>query len=113
MLGWVALYHLADSVQAVCAFLLRCYRITIAPLVVYSVLLWGAGLYGGYVLAYQGLEGMQGVGGFALNLPASQTPTSFWLAGTLALVCVAACFMALLWRAVRASQSGSRRKFRP
>ena len=113
MLGWVALYHLADSVQAVCAFLLRCYRITVAPLVVYSVLLWGAGLYGGYVLAYQGLEGMQGVSGFALNLPASQTPTSFWLAGTLALMCVAACFMALLWRAVRARQSRSRRRFRP
>jgi multidrug resistance protein, MATE family len=29
-LGWVALYHLADAVQAVCAYLLRCYRITIA-----------------------------------------------------------------------------------
>ena len=110
LLGWVALYHLADGVQAVCAFLLRCYRITIAPLVVYSVLLWGAGLYGGYVLTYHGVEG---VAGFALNQPASQTPVSFWLAGTLALMCVAACFMALLWRAVRASQSGSRRRFEP
>ena len=110
LLGWVALYHLADGVQAVCAFLLRCYRITIAPLVVYSVLLWGAGLYGGYVLTYHGVEG---VAGFALNQPASQTPVSFWLAGTLALMCVAGCFMALLWRAVRASQSGSRRRFEP
>ena len=95
LLGWVALYHLADSAQAVCAFLLRCYRITVAPLVLYGVLLWGVGLYGGYVLAYEGIQ----------ELVPSQAPTSFWLAGSLALMCVAACFMALLWRAVRASQS--------
>ena len=100
LLGWVALYHLADSVQAVCAFLLRCYRITIAPLVLYSVLLWGVGLYGGYVLAYKGLDSLQGVS----NLAPNHAPSSFWMAGALALMCVAACFMALLWRAVGTSQ---------
>ena len=94
LLGWVALYHLADSVQAVCAFLLRCYRITIVPLLLYSVLLWGLGLYGGYVLTHQGLGD---------QLP-SLSPASFWLAGTLALVCVAGCFIALLWRAMSKSQ---------
>jgi MATE family multidrug resistance protein len=46
LLIWVAVYHLADCMQAVCAFLLRCYRITIAPLALYGVLLWGFGLYG-------------------------------------------------------------------
>ncbi len=50
LLGWVAFYHLADSIQALCAFLLRCYRITVAPLALYGVLLWGLGLYGGYQL---------------------------------------------------------------
>ena len=51
-LVWVAVYHLADAVQAVCAFLLRCYRITIAPLLIYTAFLWGLGLYGGYLWAY-------------------------------------------------------------
>ncbi len=94
LLGWVALYHLADSSQAMCAFLLRCYRITIAPLLVYGMLLWGLGLYGGYVLTHVGLAGK----------PASLNPASFWLAATWALVCVAACLLALLWRAVKQSQ---------
>ena len=49
------LYHLADAVQALCVFVLRCYRVTVAPLVVYCVLLWGVGLGGGYLLAYRGL----------------------------------------------------------
>ena len=44
LLGWVALYHLADAVQTLCIFLLRCFRITLAPLVVYGVMLWGVGL---------------------------------------------------------------------
>ena len=50
---WVAAYHAADAVQTLCVFVLRCYRITVAPLVVYCVLLWGAGLGGGYLLAYK------------------------------------------------------------
>lgn len=44
LVAWVALYHLVDAVQCFCIFALRCYRIMIAPLVVYSLLLWGAGL---------------------------------------------------------------------
>ena len=95
LLGWVALFHLADSAQAVCAFLLRCYGVTIAPLVLYAVLLWGVGLYGGYVLTYEGFPG------FA----PSRAPASFWQAGTVALMCVAICFMVLLGRAVRTNQS--------
>ena len=91
---WVAVYHLADSIQAVCAFLLRCYRVTLAPLVLYGVLLWGFGLYGGYLLTYEGLFGMQA-------MPSSST---FWIASSLALWLVAVCFLGLLWRAVRENQ---------
>jgi MATE family multidrug resistance protein len=94
LLMWVAIYHLADSAQAVCAFLLRCYRITLVPLALYGVLLWGLGLYGGYLLTYQGLAG----------LVARPTPTSFWLASTLALAVVAILFLGLLWFAVRKSR---------
>lgn len=51
LLLWVALYHASDSIQCVCIFLLRCWRVTVAPLIVYCSLLWGGGLAGGYWLA--------------------------------------------------------------
>ena len=53
LLLWVALYHASDSIQCVCIFLLRCWRVTVAPLIVYCSLLWGGGLAGGYWLAYK------------------------------------------------------------
>ena len=86
LLVWVAFYHLADSIQAVCAFLLRCYGVTLAPLILYSVLLWGFGLYGGYQLAYDGL----------LGAAAMPSPDTFWIASSLALGLVAICFLMLL-----------------
>jgi MATE family multidrug resistance protein len=52
VLLWVALYHLVDALQAVCAFILRCYRITLLPLAIYCVMLWGVGLGGACVWAY-------------------------------------------------------------
>lgn len=86
LLGWVALYHVADSIQAVSAFLLRCYRITFTPLALYGFFLWGLGLYGGYRLAYEGIAGQT----------AQQSPAAFWLASTAALLLVAACLLGLL-----------------
>jgi len=94
LLMWVAFYHLADSLQALCAFLLRCYRITIAPLALYGVLLWGMGLFGGYQLAYIGVAGRA----------ASQSSASFWAASTVAIALVAACMLGLLVAAVRRGQ---------
>lgn len=93
LLVWVALYHIADATQALCAFLLRCYRITITPLALYGVLLWGLGLYGGYRLAYVG----------AGTLEATQSAASFWTASTMALWLVALCLLLVLWLAVRKS----------
>ena len=93
LLTWVAFYHVADALQALCAFLLRCYRITLAPLVLYSILLWGLGLYGGYQLTYEGLAGRV----------ATQSASSFWAASTVAISCVAFCLLALLWHTVRKS----------
>lgn len=94
LLLWVAVYHIADATQAVCAFLLRCYRVTIAPLAIYGVLLWGLGLQGGYLLAYSGMAG---------HAP-SQSASSFWAASTVAIACVACSFLCLLWRVVQAGQ---------
>ena len=83
LLGWVAVYHLADCIQAVCAFLLRCYRVAFAPLALYGIFLWGLGLYGGYVLTYEGLLGRAAI----------PSPSSFWIASSVALWLVAACFL--------------------
>lgn len=94
VLAWVAAYHMADALQTLCVFVLRCYRITVAPLAVYCTLLWGAGLGGGYVLAYEGL------GPWASAPP---TPTPFWAASAVALAVTAVLFTALLWRAVNSA----------
>lgn len=88
LLPWVALFHLADAVQVMCVFVLRCYRVTVAPLLVYSLLLWGVGLAGGYLLAYRGWGAW----------PPQGTPVPFWACSALALALVALIFGAMLWR---------------
>jgi MATE family multidrug resistance protein len=91
LLGWLALYHLGDATQALCVFVLRCYRVAVAPLVTYCVLLWGVGLGGGFALAYRGIG----------PWPAQQTPAAFWIAGAFALGLTAVILPLILWRAVR------------
>jgi MATE family multidrug resistance protein len=91
LLAWVALFHLFDALQAVCVFILRCYRVTVAPLLVYCVLLWGIGLGGGYVLAYEGLG----------TLRPAPSPVTFWVAATAALAVTALIFLLFLRRAMR------------
>jgi MATE family multidrug resistance protein len=99
-LGWVALYHLADAVQAVCAYLLRCYRITIAPLLIYAAFLWGFGLYGGNLWAYEHstLNGL-------IHWTARPSVDAFWISSSLALAAVSLLFTALVWRASRVAKS--------
>jgi multidrug resistance protein, MATE family len=84
-------YHLADSTQTLCIFVLRCYRVTVAPLLLYCTLLWGVGLGGSYLLAYRGLG----------PWPAMQSPQAFWLMSTVALALTAALFLALLASTLR------------
>ncbi len=91
VLVWVAAYHAADAVQTLCVFVLRSYRITVAPLAVYCTLLWGAGLGGGYLLAYKGH-------GPWADAP---SPTPFWAASAIALAATAALFAAMLWHAIQ------------
>ena len=90
-LGWVAAYHLTDALQAVCVFVLRCWRITFSPLLIYTALLWGMGLYGGYLLAYKGLGPWS----------ARASVETFWLTSTVALALVSLLFMARLEWAMR------------
>ena len=52
LLAWVALFHIADAAQTVSAFVLRAYRIVTVPVIVYVLAVWGIGLGGGYVVAF-------------------------------------------------------------
>jgi multidrug resistance protein, MATE family len=87
-LAWVALYHVSDTLQAISAFVLRCYRQTIMPLVVYTVLLWGVGVGFAYRWAYEGIG----------PLAARPRVDTFWISSTLALAMVSALLVLLLMR---------------
>ena len=95
LLGWVALAHLGDALQALVAFVLRCYRVTLGPLLIYCALLWGAGLGGGYVLAYHGVGPWR---------DQAATPAPFWAANGAALAVTAALLIWLLARTLARAQ---------
>ena len=95
LLVWLAIFHLGDAAQAMLVWILRCYRVVLAPLVAYCVLLWGVGLAGGYLLAYHGIG----------PLPAQPSPVAFWQASTLALLLLAPILLAILWRAVHSARA--------
>lgn len=86
-----AVYHVADAMQTLCVFVLRSYRVTVMPLILYCTLLWGVGLGGSYLLAYRG------IGPWA----PMQSPLAFWLMSALALALTAALFLALLLSTLR------------
>ena len=94
LLGWIALYHVFDAMQAIGVFVLRCFRITVAPMLIYGVFLWGVGLYGGYVLAYEGLGAW----------PAMHSPVAFWLAGIASVVMTAVIFWLMIWQILKREQ---------
>ena len=92
LLAWVAVFHLADAAQGVAAFVLRAWRIATIPLVIFVVALWGVGLGGGYLLAFdpwgtvpEALHGARG----------------FWVASTAGLIVAAAGLIGLMAHAFR------------
>ena len=67
LVAWLVLFHIADAVQVVAAFVLRAYKIVIVPVLIYVAALWGVGQGGGYQLAFNvpgtvpiGLQGAPG-----------------------------------------------------
>jgi multidrug resistance protein, MATE family len=87
LLAWVALFHTSDAGQTVAAFVLRAWRVATWPMVVYAVCLWGVGLAGGYVLAFNLLG----------NTPAAlQGARGFWVASTAGLLLAALTLSAML-----------------
>jgi multidrug resistance protein, MATE family len=102
LLAWVAVFHIADAAQTIAAFVLRAYKIVTAPVVIYVTALWGVGLGGGYLLAFN-------VNG---QVPAAlQGAPGFWFASTsgLVLAALALCvFMLRMFRRERrAAMSGA------
>lgn len=77
LLAWVALFHAADAVQTVAAFVLRAWRIVTVPTLIYAFALWGVGLGGGYVLAFDLLGNTP---------PAMLGALGFWTAATVGLL---------------------------
>jgi multidrug resistance protein, MATE family len=102
LLLWLTLYHVADAVQVFCVFTLRCYGITVLPLITYTVLLWGLGLAGGYGVAYRAGFEIPGLTWFT-----PQSPIAFWQTGSLALYVTTAVLLPVLWRAAYRPSQGT------
>jgi MATE family multidrug resistance protein len=84
LLGLAAVFHLFDASQGVAGFVLRGYKSTFWPMVIYGVALWGIGLGGGY---WVGLN--------ATPFGPPRGPLGFWEAATAALA-VAALLLSVL-----------------
>jgi len=73
LLAWVALFHFVDAMQIGANFVLRAWRIATVPLIIYASSIWGIGMGGGYVLAFN-------VGG---AVPAAMHGArGYWIAST-------------------------------
>jgi multidrug resistance protein, MATE family len=88
LLGLAAVFHLFDAAQGIAGFVLRGYKATFWPMVIYGVALWGIGLGGGYWI---------GLNPTPFGPP--RGPLGFWEAATAALV-LAATLLCLLAAAV-------------
>ncbi len=92
LLGWLALFHVADAMQVIAAFVLRAYRIVTLPMLIYAGSLWGVGMGGGYWLAFH---------------PPAWAPTTwhgaagYWVAASAGLIVSGIALVALLHWTVR------------
>jgi MATE family multidrug resistance protein len=57
LIGYLVAFHVFDALQGITAFVLRAYKIAVAPMVIYAVALWGVGLIGGYFVAFHPVLG--------------------------------------------------------
>jgi MATE family multidrug resistance protein len=80
LMALLVVFHVADAAQTVAAFVLRAFKIATVPMVIYVAALWGVGLGGGYLLAFD-------VSGTVP--PALHGARGFWMASTLGLLVAA------------------------
>ena len=95
LIGFVAVFHCFDAIQGMCGFVLRAYKHAVAPMLVYTVSLWGIGLVGGWWIGIRGIAGHAPLGA-----------TGLWGAATVSLGIAA---VVLLGWMVRISRRSSRR----
>ena len=89
LLTWVAVFIFVDAIQIAASFILRAYHVATVPLVIYAASIWGIGMGGGYVLAFN-------VGG-AIP-PALQGARGYWVASTTGIAAAAiGLTLCLVW----------------
>ena len=97
LLAWVTLFHFVDAGQALASFVLRAYRIATAPMFIFAGSLWGVGLGGGYLLAFN-------VTGWT---PAAlQGAPGYWAAGTAGLALAMVLLLAVVAKVMREQKQG-------
>jgi MATE family multidrug resistance protein len=57
LVPYLAAFHFFDALQTVASFVLRAYKLAIAPTVIHAAALWGVGVVGGYLVAFGGAWG--------------------------------------------------------
>ena len=88
LLLFVCCYQFFDAIQVTSAYILRAYKVVLAPTLLYIMTLWCVGLGGGYLLAFH-LP--------TLDLPARiRGAGSFWFSNGVSLTLLACCLFLLL-----------------
>lgn len=89
---FIAVYQIADATQVTTAFVLRAYKIAVLPMVLYAVALWGVGLGGGWLMAFNASG----------HVPAIlHGPAGFWMGNVASLALVAVLLQGLYARVSR------------
>ena len=57
LIPYLAAFHFFDALQTVASFVLRAYKLALAPTVIHAAALWGLGVAGGYLVAFGGVWG--------------------------------------------------------
>ena len=95
----VGVFHIGDGLQILGFFLLRSFRITWRPFVIYTATLWGLGLVGGYVLTY-----------VDWLFPSMNNPIAFWYCSATAMLISAFWLRALLMRILNQATNGEEKR---
>jgi MATE family multidrug resistance protein len=89
---FIAFYQLGDSVQVTTGYILRAYKVTVVPTVMYALSLWGIGISGGYVL---------GLDPFGIAPAALHGAAGFWFGNSVSLLLLAVALQFYLRRIQR------------
>jgi multidrug resistance protein, MATE family len=83
LIAWVAIYHVLDAGQCLLYFSLRAWRITLSPMLVYGVGMWGVGVGGGWILSRH------------VFAPTAEAAQGFWIAAIagLSLTCLGLAYL--------------------